>query len=420
MKHILQELLNPFVLASVFIAVLLYSGIIHIQSRSPYTAALEQQAVYSLNGKLCSNPVKTSNGTWYRCSVTLYSVCSENGIESEASGKVSVFLPAEDVESLYPMKLHARLNTESMLFESGALIQCTVRWSENTQGFFVSGIQSVSFGKTLTDRLAYLRGKLRLSFKRLMCSWGSAGALILSLLSGSREYTDSETSQAFRNAGLSHILALSGMHLSFFSSLAGTSVGKLFGKRHLFVPRAGAIFLFVLFAGLSPSLLRALLCSLIMLVSQKVFCSRLSFLQVLSAVFLLHIVLRPDDCHEIAFILSYLSLAGILLLSDLIQLFLVRIFPQKLASPLAASVSAQTATGPVSLSVFSCITPVGIISTVIVSPLISMFLTLAIFAIIISLCFPFCAEILGSILNACFCCIMFFVKLFAAFPAITF
>lgn len=420
MKSIIKQLENPFVLASVIIAFLIYSNVIHIQSRAPYKALLEQNSVNGLYGTLCSNPVKTSNGTYYRSTIKLTSVFSEPNVESEASGKVCVFLPADAVESLYPMKLHARLTTESMLFENGAHIRCSVRWSENIQGFFVTGIQSVSFGTSLTDRIYYVRGRLRLAFKRLMCAWGSAGALILSLLSGAREYTDSETASAFRSAGLSHILALSGMHLSFFSSLAGTSVGKIFGKRHLFVPRVCAILLFVLFAGLSPSLLRALLCSLIMLVSQKVFCSRLSFLQVLSAVFLLHIVLRPEDCHEIAFILSYLSLSGILILSDIITLFMVRLFPQKIASPLAASVGAQTTTGPVSLSVFGCITPIGIISTVIVSPLISFFLTFAIIAILISLCLPVCADVMGSILNAGFCCIMFFVRLFAKFPAITF
>ena len=49
-----------------------------------------------------------------------------------------------------------------------------------------------------------------------MYMWGSAGGLLLALLSASKEYTSSAFSDAFRLAGLSHILALSGMHVSIF------------------------------------------------------------------------------------------------------------------------------------------------------------------------------------------------------------
>ena len=418
MKNVAKQLFHPLVIASFVMALLLYSGIINIQSRFPYKALIAQEAVCTLTGTISSNPVKTK-GSYYRCNIKLSSVAEESQIQSQASGTVNIYLPSQTVESLYPQKLHAHLTTESQLFETGAHICAKVRWSENTQAFYAEDMQSVYFEKTLKGQLSYLRGKLRLTFKRLMSAWGSAGALILSLLSGAREYTDEKTSLAFRSAGLSHILALSGMHLSFFSSLAGTSIGKVFGKRHLFIPRLLAILLFVLFAGLSPSLFRALLCSLIMMISSRIFCSRMSFLHVLSAVFLIHIVVRPQDCYEIAFILSYLSLAGILIFSDILSVVLINAFPEKIATSLAASVGAQTATAPVSMSVFGCITPIGIFSTVIVSPLISIFLTAAIIAIVLSLCIPLCAQVMGSILNVGFCCIMFFVKLFAAFPAIT-
>ena len=40
---------------------------------------------------------------------------------------------------------------------------------------------------------------------------------------GSKEYTNKETANAFRDAGLSHILALSGMHLSKSIGVLGSS-----------------------------------------------------------------------------------------------------------------------------------------------------------------------------------------------------
>ena len=71
------------------------------------------------------------------------------------------------------------------------------------------------------------RALCRLYFKRMMFAWGSAGGLLLALLCGARDFTESETADAFRMAGLSHILALSGMHLSLFYGLAAFAGKKL-------------------------------------------------------------------------------------------------------------------------------------------------------------------------------------------------
>jgi len=72
-------------------------------------------------------------------------------------------------------------------------------------------------------------------------------------------------SDAFRNAGLSHILALSGMHLSLVSGIAFFAGMRLFGKTKSYIFQFCAVSLFVWFAGFSPSLLRAFLCSVLLL-----------------------------------------------------------------------------------------------------------------------------------------------------------
>ena len=64
--------------------------------------------------------------------------------------------------------------------------------------------------------------------------------------------------------------------------------------------------------------------------------------------------------------------------------------------------------------------PVGIIASVIVSPLISLFFLLGIIFILTGLMFPFLSVIYGIIINILFTVIIFFVKIFALVPPVNF
>ena len=76
------------------------------------------------------------------------------------------------------------------------------------------------------------RAFCRLEFKRMMFSWGKAGGFLLALLSGSKEYLDIDLVENFKKSGLSHILALSGMHLSLLSGIAAF-IGKKIGIKKI-------------------------------------------------------------------------------------------------------------------------------------------------------------------------------------------
>ncbi|MEE1181405.1 MAG: ComEC/Rec2 family competence protein, partial [Treponema sp.] len=86
--------------------------------------------------------------------------------------------------------------------------------------------------------------------------------------------------------------------------------------------------------------------------------------------------------------------------------------------PLSASAGAQIVTAPVALKMFGFFTPWGIISTVVVSPLISMFFILSLAAIALCLLLPFLAPVFNYIMNAAYNLIAVTVQLFALLPAI--
>lgn len=413
-----ENFLSPFVLAAVLFCIFVYSGFAGLRERFPYKSLIPFEETDSVSGIVCSNPSKFSSGKSYILKLKLASVSGEisgTKVNSQASGKISVLVPARIVESLYPGKLYSS-SQSGVVIEEG---EAVTFYGKSTKTFF-SAENAVQFEQpsSFKQKLYRFRSFCRLAFKRLMYSWGSAGGFILALLSGSREYIDSSLCETFRNAGLSHVLALSGMHLSFFSAIAGGTGKRIIGKKFDFWLRLLGILFFTWFAGLSPSLFRALLCSLILIFCGFFFCTRINFFKVLCFVFLIHCMIFPDDIFSAAFMLSYGALAGILLFGNAFRYFFQPFLPKKISDSLSASAGAQAATFPLSLAIFKSAAPIGILASVAVCPLVSVFLSAAMVAILISFMIPFLSPVFGEIMNFLYQIIKQTAELFALLPLV--
>ena len=251
------------------LAVFVYTGLIPVYTRNPFSCVLQEQSIKSISGTVISSPIKTSSGKSYSVGVAVSRAASDV-TQAACSGNVVLYVPAADIEALFPGKLYSssKINnsteTNIPLIEEGCQLTADVSYSGSANGDSLSilsgNLEKPAFTvKQVTEcvwtkSFSYFRAFLRLQLKRLLAAWGAAGGLLLALLCGAREYTDTSVSDAFRKAGLSHILALSGMHLSLFSGLSDKTAGKLVGKRFSPYLSLAAAFLVVWFAGLSPSL----------------------------------------------------------------------------------------------------------------------------------------------------------------------
>ena len=411
------NLKTPVVSAALICAVLVYFGAVRVQNRAPFISLLPPKNIVRLDGALASNPSKTALGT-YRADFLVTHAYAKNGAHADARGMVTVVFPAETVEALYPGKRYTAAHG-GILAETGARLTLSVTPGFAAGEYAVTAAQAAGWGSGVAGRLRRFRALCRLQFRRLLYTWGNAGGLLLALLSGSREYTERTVSDAFKNAGLSHILALSGMHLSLVGGLALVLGKRAAGKKAAAAVQLAAIVLFVWFAGLSPSLFRALVCVLIPLAASALRLRRPDALSVLCASFLVHLMVFPAHVQEAAFLLSYGALAGILLLGESIRrLCCARLFPA-VSDALSESAAAQVVTAPITLRLFGCLTPVGIIASVVVSPLVTYFLYAGLVGIVICLALPFLSPVFGGILNVLYGLIRGIVVFFARFPAVT-
>lgn len=405
---------KPVFLASLICIFFFYSGLFRIPQKRTLNSLLKNSQVTSLSGSMQSTPVKISSGKYYSANLSVNKLYSKTS-NSSAFGTIKVYIPTEMVESYFPGKLFSLAkNKGAFIYEAGA--SYTFQGKLSKDGFYVKECSSCSWPTNLFGKIDYFRALCRLHFKRLMYKWGQGGGLLLALLSGSKEYTESTTSDAFKNAGLSHILALSGMHLSMFSAIS-LFLGNIIGRKKLtYIIRIIALIFFVWFAGFSPSLLRAFICAILSLLSTMYGSKKTDLLLILCFSFLLQSIISPSDIYNIGFIMSYGALVGIIISSSFFRFFYSKLFPNFISNSLAASSGAQIITAPISLKVFGSFAPIGIIATSIVSPLITIFIYSGLALIILSLLIPILEGPSGIFINFQYNIIKYLVLIFSRVP----
>lgn len=215
---------------------------------------------------------------------------------------------------------------------------------------------------------------------------------------------DIDDISTIRNSGLSHVLAVSGMHLGFIAMFCTI----IFGKKHGSILAMIFIVLFVFMLGATPSLLRASIMYFLYAISNLIDRENDS-INSLSIAFLIILFINPDSIYSRGFQLSFAACIGILTLTPKImfkfnQLFkinnkiLYKIYYLIMAS-IACSLGAIITTFPLSLYHFDMSSILSPISNLLVIFPVSVSFVLGIISLIIYLIiginpFGFILEIL--------------------------
>ena len=407
------------------------------EQRPPQTLA-SLSTVRTLIAELTGEAVPAGSD-YYRIPVKLIACSTGRSEQFSASGSVQLFVPAALVRGTYSGGI-TRIGEAEQSEKTIPLLRGTAAFADYLQNpqecrFYVCGMKLAvqgKFGKTGTvfyarpvqpvflgwnSPLSRLRAFFRFAFMRMLYGWGEAGGLLLALLAADKVFLPAECIAAFRNAGLAHILALSGMHLSLIGT-AALQGGRIFGhKSRAAWFSIAAVFLFVWFAGSAPSLNRALGMVCIVAAGNALGLKPPS-LSVLCAMLTVHIAIAGAEAITLGFMLSYGACAGIIIFGDACAHLLRGKIPPALAGSISASVGAQLFTAPIVISAIGNIAAAGVIASCVVSPLVSVFLIAGLICIPLALIFPFSSPLLGYGLNAAYRIIFTAADFFARLPVI--
>ena len=254
-----------------------------------------------------------------------------------------------------------------------------------------------------------LLSNLRQACEQLYAPYGQEG-MAQALLIRERSALQLSTTQAYRNAGLSHLLAISGLHLAIYMDLFYRII------RRMGMPRWGSVSLLLLLllgfcamTAWTPSVLRAAV-MLGMLLAGEFLVHRVDRLTTLFSALLLLLLLDPYALLSVNLQLSFLACLGLMLLQNHVGEIRYRIRRKhgvnKLMASAAGSVliycSVLLFTFPIMTFSFGTVAYLSPLTNLLVLPLFVPLLTLLLLSVIAYFLLPPIAPLLAFLPGVAF------------------
>lgn len=219
---------------------------------------------------------------------------------------------------------------------------------------------------------------------------GDELAVLSALTLGDKTDLSESVRESYSVAGVSHVLALSGLHIGLLYALAffllrplllGGQSGRVLRSLLLIL----LLWLFAFFTGLSPSVVRS--AAMFSIWALADLCGRQSFsLNTLALTAWLMLLVRPVWLFDVGFQLSFAAVLSILLF----QPFLYRLCPVRhragtyLWGLVSVSVAAQLGTAPLVLFYFSRFSTHFLLTNLLVVPLVTLILYAAVVLLLLT------------------------------------
>lgn len=188
-------------------------------------------------------------------------------------------------------------------------------------------------------------------------------SIFLGIMLGKTQEIDETNKENFRNASMAHILAISGMHITYIIIGVNLTINKLLGKRKTQILTIIILIFYLFLTNFSPSVTRAVIMGVLMITAKLIY-KRNDTITSLSLSLLLSLVYNPYLIKNLGIQLSYGGVLGILLFNNTILKILNKVKFKKIIS---VSISVQIFILPISILQFNNLTPYFLITNLILS-----------------------------------------------------
>ena len=240
------------------------------------------------------------------------------------------------------------------------------KYNEN-RGVFkqvkLNQIKNIKSEDSIVDKIKSIRAKmsLKISNEITFDKSGYFEALIL----GDKNYLQREDVNAFKKLGISHLLAISGLHLGLLISIIYYILQKLNFTSNL-IDNIIIIILpcYMGISGFSPSVIRAGLMIIVYLILRR---KNIANIDSLLITFLIMTIINPLYIFDIGFELSFFITFSLLMSTEYIKKS-----KNKLQSSLKISVISFLASMPILISNFYTVPYISVFSNIILVPIFSI------------------------------------------------
>ncbi len=343
-----------------------------------------------------------SNGAFYtRIGIRIDSLCSSNSITGVSSCTVGY---GEAVLAVSDSQVAGRLLPGTQIAYSGMANPLPRKRNpasfdygqylrrQNFAAEFRLGrtesVQILNDATSMPRQITRVRRHIRTKIAQHIPS-PNAQAVMVALMLGDRSGIDKSIQEDFRNTGLMHLLAVSGLHVlivgySIYRLLGGvilrTGITWALAERIRAIVTLLVLVLYFLVAGQSLSILRALIMAAVFL-SQHILKRRAIVLNSLGLAALVVLMLNPSDLYSIGFQLSFGAVASLVLLNPLPKDFIIPrryswLIPRRLRGmclavirSIASSFAATVGTMPILVYHFGFVSFAGIVLNVAAIPI---------------------------------------------------
>lgn len=354
-----------------------------------------QQPLMALEGSqqpvemtLCAYAVPTSYGAKVPVKVLGF---THGKIMYYGDSSLLELQPGQTVQDLVQFKSASRIKDEDIT-------------TFTSKGIYLLAYQrgTPSYGPGTSDHIRWWPAKLARSMQTHIQNLfqGDIAAFLTAILTGDKHLLSEEASVNLSEAGLFHILAVSGMHCGFLLSVVTLLVGK-HRKRSLALCAIPLLLFYAALTGGSPSVLRACAMLTLFVIAPLVHRDSDGWTSLLFALFMI-LLQNPFAAASVSLQLSFGAMVGILFVSP--KLYATLCSDKKhgkvfylIAAGFSTTIGAMLCTVPLCAIYFNTLALIAPVSNLLCLWAASLVFTLGLLAVLVSFfCMPL-AQLIGII-----------------------
>ena len=224
--------------------------------------------------------------------------------------------------------------------------------------------------------------------------------LLIGILIGNKDGLSEEIKENFKNSNLSHMLAISGAHVSYVILGITFMLSKIkIGKRSSRIFIILFLIFFTILTGATPSVQRASIMAIYILIANLLY-KKPNILISISLSMLILLVQNPYNLFDVGFQLSYGGTLGIIFFNKKIKFRDSKIkILQKIKEMMIVTLSANIVILPIMMLHYNTLSLTFFVSNILASPILAIVIILGFIVVLLSFILNPISMILGKVLS---------------------